>query len=233
MDKKTILLVEDNVSERYLLRAFLPADKFTFIEAESSEETLKLIRSEKVDLILLDLNLPDAKGTELIDRLRLIFEGPIIAVSGNQTDQDIIAGLTAGADDYVCKPYNPHELILRMTKLLERFGVVNKLTTELYHFNQFHLNVEKHRLTGPNFESIDLTSGELSILIALLRAKGRVVPREQLFSMIMKNGESSNDRTVDMLVSRLRKKLEDSPRKPKIILTVKGLGYQILQVGEE
>jgi DNA-binding response OmpR family regulator len=221
-----VLFTEDNASERYLLRPYLEAEHFVVREAEDARSALQRLATEKIDGMILDLNLPDEDGLVLLRKIRATSSIPVIAVTARKSDQDRIAGLEIGADDYLGKPYHPRELILRLQKLLARTRQRSQ-TPKLHHFGGFTLDTERHCLLDRDAHEITLTRGEFRLLAALARVKGRVLSRGQLLDAISCKEDAISDRTVDVLVSRIRRKIEPIPGKPTLLCTEKGYGYKL------
>lgn len=221
-----VLFTEDNAAERYLLRPYLEAEQFTVLEAEDAHSALQRLSTEKIDGVILDLNLPDEDGLVLLRKIRATSSIPVIAVTARKSDQDRIAGLEIGADDYLGKPYHPRELILRLQKLLARARLVAQ-TSKVHHFGGFTLDTERHCLLDRDAREITLTRGEFRLIAALARANGRVLSRGQLLDAISRKEDAITDRTVDVLVSRIRRKIEPVPGKPVLLCTEKGYGYKL------
>ncbi len=221
-----ILVTEDNASERYLLRPYLETERFIVQEAENARSALKILAAEKIDGMILDLNLPDEDGLVLLRRIRATSSIPVIAVTARKSDQDRIAGLEIGADDYLGKPYHPRELILRLQKLLAR-ARQGAQTPKVHHFGGFTLDTERHCLLDRDACEITLTRGEFRLIAALARANGWVLSRGQLLDAISRKEDAITDRTVDVLVSRIRRKIEPVPGKPVLLCTEKGYGYKL------
>ncbi|MFW8601836.1 response regulator [Desulfobacterota bacterium M19] len=222
-----ILVVEDDPAQRALLCAYLAQDGFCVMEACNALEFTTALRCHSVDLILLDLNLPDADGLTLARELRKNSSIPLIMVTSRDKAMDRINGLEIGADDYVTKPYHPRELVLRIRNLLQKITPEKILDGHRYSVGRFTLDIDCCRLDDETGEEIRLTSGEFSLLTALAQSSGRVLNRDQLLEAIPNREELPFDRTADVLISRLRRKIERNSKKPELLETIKGYGYRL------
>ncbi len=184
-------------------------------------------------LVVLDLQLPDGDGLALAARLRATCDVPIIMLTGRGSDIDRIVGLEVGADDYMVKPFNARELLARVKAILRRAGRVvpepaNPRPVSAkrgFRFDGFVLDTEARRLLDPAGGVIALTVAEFDLLAALVAAHGRVLTRNQLLDMTRTDHDDVFDRTIDVLILRLRRKIEPSPHNPRFIRTERGLGY--------
>lgn len=216
-----ILLVEDDPAQRLLLAAYLRQDGFQVLEADCLAQGRAQAREGILHLVLLDLTLPDGDGLELAREL-LLRNLPVIILTSRAEDR--IPALELGADDYLDKPFQPRELLARIHNLLRRCGEQPKPD---FRFGSFKLSLERRTLMGSDGKEVLLTRGEFQLLEALLEAKGRVVPRADLSELISGEGAGLGGRSVDVLVSRLRHKLEPDPSNPNLLLTAPGIGYRI------
>ena len=221
-----LLLVEDDVAFARLLSAYLDTAGFKTTCCESGQEMFHKLETMTPSLILLDLELPDEDGLVLSRRLRQVSDLPIIIVTGRADQNDRIVGLEMGADDYVQKPFDPRELIARVRNVLartrNRIPKPAKISSD-----GVTIQAADHLVIGRQGETIHLTPTESSILNALIRANGRPLRREQLLDAGGEISGSDSPRSIDITISRLRRKLERDPKFPKILLTVQGLGYRI------
>lgn len=222
-----ILILEDDLAQRALLSAYLEQDGFQVLETGSAAEFYVTLKRHPVDMILMDLNLPDTDGLELARELRKSSSVPLIMVTSRGGTMDRVAGLELGADDYITKPYHPRELVVRMHNLLRRNAANPFAVGHRYRLGGFILDIDCCCLTDEAGEEVGLSSGEFSLLTALVQASGRVLNREQLLEAIPNRDELPFDRTADVLISRLRRKIEVNSRKPELIETVKGYGYRL------
>ena len=189
----------------------------------------RILDEEPVDLVILDLKLGDEDGLQLVKELRTRL--PIIIISGHWRDEvDRIVGLELGADDYLTKPFGLRELLARVRAILRRAETgapapqVDGGETG-YRFVGWELNLHTKRLTSPKAAQVVLTTGEFSLLVAFLKAPQRVLSREKLINASRLHGQGAFDRSIDVQILRLRRKLETDPSAPALIKTVRGLGY--------
>jgi DNA-binding response OmpR family regulator len=227
---KHLLIVEDDELVQSLLAAYMQNEGFKVSLATSGKEMLACIDSEAIDLMLLDLGLPDEDGLVLARQVRARSSLPIIVVTSRKDQKDRLAALEIGADDYLTKPFDPEELVLRVRNLLSRAGGTTeealRLKTEVFKFQGWTLDTGGHNLTGPGGETVSLTRAEFNLLAALARAPNRVLSRDYLLDAISQDADAPTDRLIDVLISRVRKKIEPGPQKPEIITTVVGCGYK-------
>lgn len=226
MKNNHILLVEDDELTRNLLKAYLEKESFKVSSASDGQEMIALLDREFFDLVFLDLNLPDEDGLSLARRLRSKSGVPLIVLTSRHSQQDRIAALEIGADDYVTKPFDPLELVLRARNLLGRSGSPpDAADTALRSFANWILDLDARILTNGSGNTVSLTRTEFNLLAAMVAAPRRVLSRAYLLDAIARGSDSPSDRTVDVTVSRLRRKIETTPGSPEIIVTVPGLGY--------
>lgn len=226
MKNNHILLVEDDELTRNLLKAYLEKESFKVSSASDGQEMIALLDREFFDLVFLDLNLPDEDGLSLARRLRSNSGVPLIVLTSRHSQQDRIAALEIGADDYVTKPFDPLELVLRARNLLGRSGSPpDAADTALRSFANWILDLDARILTNGSGNTVSLTRTEFNLLAAMVAAPRRVLSRAYLLDAIARGSDSPSDRTVDVTVSRLRRKIETTPGSPEIIVTVPGLGY--------
>ena len=227
---KHLLIVEDDELVQSLLAAYMQNEGFKVSLATSGKEMLACIDSEAIDLMLLDLGLPDEDGLVLARQVRARSSLPIIVVTSRKDQKDRLAALEIGADDYLTKPFDPEELVLRVRNLLGRAGGTTeealRLKTEVFKFQGWTLDTGGHNLTGPGGETVSLTRAEFNLLAALARAPNRVLSRDYLLDAISQDADAPTDRLIDVLISRVRKKIDPDPKKPEIITTVVGCGYK-------
>jgi two-component system, OmpR family, torCAD operon response regulator TorR len=231
MQVDTILIVEDDPVTRELLRSYFTKAGYEVSEASNGTEMWDSLSHGKVDMVLLDINLPGEDGLSLTKGLRSKFESDIciILVSARAEDIDKIIGLELGADDYVAKPFNERELLVRVKNLIHRTsGTQKKEDISNFIFHRWNLNSEQRRLTSPTGEHVHLTNGEFLLLSAFLRHPSRIFDRHKLLETVSSREWMPTDRTIDVMVNRLRRKLEVNPKEPKIIITIHGIGYQFI-----
>lgn len=227
-DTSTVIIVEDDLAVQTLVAGYLETQGFAVRVAGSAERLRAILDDgEKPDLVLLDLNLPDADGLVLAKQLRARSEVPIIIMTVRSDYDDRIAGLELGADDYVIKPFHPRELVARVRNVLRRYGGPAAHEGESLAFGGWTLDPAGRTLTGPDDRTVALTGAEFDVLIVLVRSMGRVMSRAQLLDAVSHGPEAPSERAVDVLISRIRKKIEQNPRAPRLIVTVQGFGYKV------
>ncbi|MCW1939868.1 response regulator transcription factor [Bacillus anthracis] len=232
MSKETILIVDDEKEIRELIAIYLKNEGYKILQAGDGEEGLELIKQNKVHLIVLDIMMPKIDGIHMCMKVREIAEMPIIMLSAKTQDMDKILGLTSGADDYVTKPFNPLELIARIKSQLRRYM---KMSSEVSMQNEneneieignMKINIATHQVTVAN-EEVKLTPREFGILELLARNQGVVMSTEQIYQKVWKEEFFESDNTVMVHIRKIREKIEETPRKPRYIKTVWGVGYKI------
>lgn len=217
-----MLLVDDDEELRFRLKGFLAQHFIDVVEAANGQEALDLLDKEQVDAVLLDVMMPGMDGLEVVRRLRPDNDVPILMLTGKDTEADRVLGLELGADDYIAKPFGARELLARIRSVLRRAGPKRQPDRMVAGAIEVHTTSRTAFLDG---EKLDLGGIEFDILAALVRCKGEVLARESLLVEAGRNHVTISERTVDVHVSRLRKKLHDDPRSPKLIKTVHGVGY--------
>jgi two-component system phosphate regulon response regulator OmpR len=234
--KDRILVVDDDARIRDLLRRYLDQEGFDVHVAEDSKALGKLMQREAVDLIVLDLMLPGEDGLSICRRLRASNDRtPIIMLTAKGEDVDRIVGLEVGADDYLAKPFNPRELLARIHAVLRRRPAVEAPGApsgedEIIRFGPFEFDLALRRLSR-NGEAMPLTTGEFSMLKALVRHPRQPLTRDKLAQLARGRDFEPFDRSLDVQVSRLRKMLETDPTQPRYIQTVWGVGYVFVPDG--
>ena len=221
-----VLIVEDDELVQGLLAALLAERGMTVTGVGSGAEMAAVLVGHHFDIVLLDLELPDEDGLVLARRLRAQSDVPIIVVTARQGREDRVAALKIGADDYIVKPFDPQELILRIDNLLSRAAPVAKGSGPVtIQIGALTLGLNEHALRRADGSTIPLTPAEFSVLSALTKAPRRVLSRNHLLDALSTGAETPGERVVDVVVSRLRKKLGDNPKSPKHIRTVTEFGY--------
>lgn len=226
-----ILIVDDDKEIRDLLQEFFQRHGMRVSTARDEDEMQAELRRAPVDLIILDIMLPGKSGLDICRDLRTHSKIPIIMLTAVTETIDRVVGLEMGADDYVPKPFDPRELLARARAVLRRpsaGGAAHRAVPQLFKFAGWVLDAPRRRLMRPDDVRVELTTAEFNLLHTLVRSSQRVLSREQLVELSNQNGDYSYDRSVDVLVSRLRRKMEDNPRSPKLVLTVRGGGYQFV-----
>ena len=212
-----LLVVDDDERIRNLLSQYLIKEGFIVSTASGAEEARKKIQLIKFDLIILDIMMPGDDGFTLTSEIRNESDIPIILLTAKSGTDSKIEGLEIGADDYLTKPFNPKELLLRVLSILKRSKSEENIDNEIF-FGDYTLNIEKRELTKSN-DRVYLTDREMNLLIALAKSPGQALNREKLA------GIDEPGRSVDVGINRLRRKIEKDPRMPLWLKTVRGEGY--------
>jgi two-component system OmpR family response regulator len=222
-----ILVVEDDRETRDLVARYLSGRGFRVTAAKNGGEMRQALETGNFSLVLLDLMLPGENGLSLCRRLRAERSNvPIIMLTALGEEADRIVGLESGADDYLPKPFSPRELVARITAVLRRSDPAAAAAEETrLAFAGFILEQDSRRLLGPDRAEITLTAGEYDLLAALARRPRRVLNRDQLLDLTKGREASPFDRSIDVQISRLRRKLQFTPDTPEIIKTVRFGGY--------
>ncbi|HBY86849.1 MAG TPA: two-component system response regulator TorR [Colwellia sp.] len=233
MNDKHILVVEDEAITRAKLVGYFQHAGYRVSEAENKTQMMVVLENHHIDLIMLDINLPDEDGLMITRNLRSHSNIGIVLVTGRTDSIDKIIGLEMGADDYVTKPFELRELLVRVKNILWRISLTEQksvITSEdkedddLFHFGQCSFDIPKRKLLKNNIP-IKLTKAEYDILVAFVANPSRVLSRDRLLNLIEHRVDAPNDRTIDVLVRRLRHKIEDDPKDPQIFTTIHGEGY--------
>lgn len=219
-----VLIVDDEISIRRYLRAALSAQGFTIYEAADGQEAINAVVSYHPDIIILDLGLPDFDGIEVTRRLREWSETPIIVLSVREAENDKIAALDAGADDYLTKPFSTGELMARMRVALRRQS--HKPDDPVLQVDNLKMDVSR-RLVSVGEEQISLTPTEYEILRLLLQNAGKVLTHRQLLKQVWGTAYESEMHILRVNISNLRRKIEPDPSRPHYLLTEPGVGYRI------
>jgi two-component system, OmpR family, response regulator len=222
-----ILLVEDDREISALTARFLRANDCRVTAAGDGREMLARIEDHRIDLVVLDVMLPGEDGLSLLKRMRPRHRMPVILLTARTEEIDRVLGLELGADDYVTKPFSPRELLARIRAVLRRTAGPEPETSGLQRvsFDGWLLDVGRRTLTGPTGALVTLTSAEWDLLRVLAERPGRVLSREQLVDLTRGRSAGPFDRSVDILISRLRRKIEADPNTPSMIKTVRSGGY--------
>ena len=222
-----ILVVDDDVVICNLLDHYLTAAGYRVRTAANGEEMYRCIKLQPPDLILLDLKMPGKHGLELARELRKESDVGIIILTGSDETVDKIVGLEVGADDYVPKPFDERELLARVRSVLRRvLQTVDTTDKSVARFSGWTLDLVAHELKSPVGDEVRLTSYEFQLLATLVKSPNRVFNRDQIMESITGRDWIPSDRSVDVLVGKLRKKIEDDPHKPIFIKTIRGTGYK-------
>jgi two-component system, OmpR family, response regulator len=225
-----ILVVDDDPQIRKLLHDYFTANELRVSVTSSGQEMAQILVDHAIDLVVLDLRLAGEDGMALARRLRESSTIPIIMLTGVRDEADRVMGLELGADDYLTKPFSPRELLARVRTVMRRTKgdalAEARRDVRAYRFASFELNLRTRRLTKKQPEHpIELTNGEFNLLAALLAAPQRVLTRDQLLEASRVYDNEVYDRSIDVQVLRLRRKIENDPAQPQFILTERGMGY--------
>ncbi len=221
MNKQNILIAEDDADIRGLLKLYLESEGFAVTCADNGPDALKLAETTSPQLAILDIMMPGLNGLELTQKLRERTAMPIMILSARDRDQDKILGLNIGADDYMTKPFNPLEVVARVKALLRRSGSASdRIKVGIFELDLSNHTVEK------NGHPVQLTPMEYKILARLMKSPGRIYTKVQLYESICGEYFESDDNTIMVHISRIREKVEDDPKRPVHLITVRGVGYK-------
>jgi DNA-binding response OmpR family regulator len=232
--QRTVMIVEDDDAIRMVLRTNLEDEGYRVLEAVTAEQGLVIVLDEAPDVVLVDLRLPGIHGLDLVRSLRATSQVPIIIVTAQTDSHDVVAGLEAGADDYVTKPFVAKELMARIRTQLRRAtpndddddGLEDNESAERLVCGPIELRTgtaEVLRLGEP----VPVSRIEFYVLAELIGAKGKVLSRDHLLRKVWGYGNAGDGRVVDNLIYRLRNKIEQDPANPELLLTVRGFGYRM------
>lgn len=223
-----IAIVDDESVQRSLLRSYLETGDYRVVEAADAEELDLILAQQRIDLLLLDVMLPGRDGLSITRDIRSRLDLGIILVTRRAEDVDRILGLELGADDYIIKPFNPRELLARVKSVLRRSrSGTSKPAAAVIRFHDWLFDLHSRTLITGNGEELRLSRGEYQLLTLLVSQPGRLLTRERLMQALNPAGDeaSADSRSIDVLIGRLRRKLNDDPKRPQLIITVYGEGY--------
>jgi two-component system, OmpR family, response regulator len=225
-----ILIVDDDPQIRGLLEEYLAENALRVSVAADGKQMLGILAAEAIDLVVLDLRLAGEDGMVIARSLRDTSGIPIVMLTGVRDEADRVMGLELGADDYLTKPFSPRELLARIRTVLRRtkstaVGQARQKEIRAYRFAEFELNLRTRRLRRRAGDAVDLTNGEFNLLAALLAAPERILTRDQLLESSRVYDNEVYDRSIDVQVLRLRRKIEADPSQPQFIVTERGVGY--------
>ena len=216
--KAHILVVDDDDRIRELLKEYLTEENYLISTSNNAENAKQKIEMIKFDIIILDIMMPGQSGLDLTHSLREKINTPIILLTAMGEPNERIEGLEKGADDYLAKPFEPKELVLRIQNILKK--TENKIQVNEIEFNEININLKKLVITNKNnFHKINNT--EKIILEKMINSPGQTFSREQIGKLI----KIDKERSIDVIITRLRKKIEDDPKNPKYLQTIRGAGY--------
>jgi two-component system, OmpR family, response regulator len=231
-----ILVVEDDREISRLVTRYLRSNDCRVSLAADGREMARALDSSRIDLVVLDLMLPGEDGMSLCQRLRATSQIPIIMLTAKSEEVDRIIGLEMGADDYLAKPFNPRELLARIRAVLRRTawagGPAERTSDCILAFLGWRLDPRRREVLDPNGTRIAFTGAELDLLQVFCEKPGRVLSRDQLLDLTQGRPAGPFERSIDVLVSRLRRKIERDPQDPEIIKTVRSGGYVFTPVVE-
>jgi len=220
-----LLVVDDDAEIVHLLSRYFSGQGFRVSTVGDGVRMRHVLDSEAVDIVMLDIGLPGEDGFSLTRSLRTHWHGPVIIVTGRGESVDRVVGLELGADDYVTKPFDLRELLARVRSVLRRAPSSPGADTGRLSFDGCVLDPQSHSLSGPHGEPIPLTSGEFNLLQVLLEHANQVLTRDQLMTHTHGHHAGPFDRSIDVQVGRLRRKIEPDPAHPQWIKSIRGAGY--------
>ena len=223
---KTILVVDDEPKIVKLVRDYLERAGFGVCVAADGKSALSLARTQKPDLVILDLGLPQMDGLDVTRELRKVSNVPVIMLTGRSEESDKLIGLELGADDYITKPFSPKELVARVRVLFRRMENYATASQELLHAADLTLDVPRMRVSADGRNIEELTPTEFALLAEMARYPGRVFTRAQLLDAVHGVAFESYERAIDAHVKNIRHKIEPNPPEPRYLLTVYGVGYK-------
>ena len=225
-----ILVVDDDPQIRTLLEDYLTENALRVTVAANSQQMSSTLAEEAIDLVVLDLRLAGEDGMAIARSLRDQSAIPIVMLTGVKDEADRVMGLELGADDYLTKPFSPRELLARIRTVLRRtrstaLTQARQQEVRAYRFADFELNLRTRRLKRREAAAIELTTKEFNLLAAMVAAPQRILTRDQLLEASRVYDNEVYDRSIDVLVLRLRRKIEEDPSQPRFIITERGVGY--------
>ncbi|MDX6021094.1 response regulator transcription factor [Scandinavium sp. V105_16] len=229
--KPVILVIDDDTAICELLRDVLAEHVFEVAVCHLGQQGVATVaQRQDIALVLLDMMLPDINGLQVLTQLQRLRPAlPVVMLTGMGSESDVVVGLEMGADDYIGKPFNPRIVVARLKAVLRRSGALAGDTPVeqggSLSFNGWRLDTQRCELFDPARQSVALTQGEYGLLLALTQNARRVLSREQLLTLTHSESMEVFDRTIDVLIMRLRRKIEINPHQPTLIKTLRGLGY--------
>jgi len=228
-DEPHVLIVEDERDIRDPLASYLGKNGFRVSKASDAAAAREIVAAHAIDIALIDIMMPGEDGLSLTGFLRATSKTPVILLTARAEETDRIVGLELGADDYVTKPFSPRELVARIKAVLRRTsdGRVKAPDADAYAFADWVLRTGERELVDKEGRAVPLSTGEYNLLLALVTHPKRVLTRDQLLDLSQHRDMGAFERSIDNHISRLRKKVEANPAKPKLIKTVWGGGYTL------
>lgn len=226
---KKILIVEDDETIKIGLKYYLEQESFDVLLASNGEEAITKIKNNlDIEIILLDINLPDVNGFDLFKDIKKIKDFPIIFLTANDLEVSIVMGIDMGADDYITKPFRARELISRINSVLRRTSSTDN--SSIIRLGNISIDMKQAKVFKNNID-VMLTALEYKILLALALNPNTVFTREKILADIWDvNEEYVNDNTLTVYIKRIREKIEEDPSNPNIIVTIRGIGYKIGEI---
>lgn len=225
---KTILIIDDEAEIRELLTIYLTNHGYATITAGNGAEAMTILQENPIDLVIADIMMPQMDGLELLKKTRQNSQIPFLFISAKSDDMDKIYGLQLGADDYVGKPFNPLEVVSRVQALFRRidsFAKVDRQEQEVIEIGDVRLNTRSCQLFKSGIQK-ELTSYEFKILELLMREAGRVLTKAHIYEQVWGEEYIGDENLIMVYISKIREKIEDNPRKPIHLITIRGLGYR-------
>ena len=233
--KQTILIVDDDARLRKTIREVLTSHNFKVEEAANGVEMRQLMEAKSIDLLLLDLGLGEEDGLDLAREIRKRSDIPVIMLTGRSDVIDKVVGLEIGADDYIVKPFHNREMIARIASVLRRSqsaavedGTLPSADDHVARFKGWELDLSSQLLTASNGKNVALTAYEFRILALLVRNSKRILSRDRILDLARGQDWYPNDRSIDIIIGKLRKKLGDHPANPNYIKTIRNSGYMFI-----
>ena len=225
MNSTSILIIDDEVQIRKLLTITLQSNEYKVFEAATGKEGLKLVANHPPDLVLLDLGLPDESGHDVLKHLREWFSNPIIIISVQSSEEEIVRALDNGANDYLTKPFRTGELLARIRTALRKATI--ELNTPVARFHELSVDFA-NRIVKRNENIIKLTATEYSLLALMARNEGKVLTHQYLLNQVWGPTHHNESQYLRVFIAQLRKKIEADPNRPAYILTESGVGYRFM-----
>lgn len=223
-----ILLVEDEENIRDVVKLNLEMEGYEVVATDNGKDALKYVNEQHFDLLVLDVMLPEADGFQICEQIRLTnMDVPIIFLTAKDSTQDRITGLKKGADDYLVKPFNLEELLLRVQKLIRRTSKKPENTPEIYEFGGNKVNFATYEAEGQPGH-FTLTKKEAMLLKLLIERRGEVVSRQQILQSVWGYDVYPSTRTIDNFILSFRKYFENDPKQPEYFLSIRGVGYKFM-----
>jgi two-component system OmpR family response regulator len=230
--QRHVLVVDDDAADRERVANYLTLNDFRVTPAESGKQMMEILRDEPIDLVALETTLRGEDGQHLARRLRETSMVPIIIVTSRAEEADRVMGLELGADDYITKPFSMRELLARIRAVMRRYSrpessVDRTRAVRAYQFAGWTLNVPLRALKAPSGERVPISNGEFGLLLAFLTRPNRNLSRDQLLELSRLRSTEVYDRSIDVQILRLRRKIETDPARPELIKTERGVGYRL------